>query len=354
MSEVFTEEVRFPTGVVYDFLNEAFVKVGVAEEVAALTARGLWTASLRGVDSHGARLLPHYVAAVEAGRINPKPDFRFEQASASTGRLDADHSFGHAAGMLAMRHAMAMAKEAGSGHVSVRNSSHSGAMAYFTLEACKEDMIGIAYTNASPSMRTPNSSRAFFGTNPICFSAPMLNEAPFCYDASTSVMSGNKIKVFAEQGKSLPPDCAADKDGNVTQDPSQVALLLPIGDYKGFDFAMMVDIFCGILSGMPTGNEVSHMWKTPMSQKRLLGQFYSALRIDVFVDIQQFKSQLQDLADRARKEPRIDSGIPIQVAGDPEKRHEADRKEHGMPIQHHDLARFDQLAERLGMKALPH
>ena len=63
--------IRFPGDEVYRFVKEAFLRVGVMEEVAELTARGLWSTSLRGTDSHGIRLLPHYVAGVEGGRISP-------------------------------------------------------------------------------------------------------------------------------------------------------------------------------------------------------------------------------------------------------------------------------------------
>ena len=35
-----------------------------------------WLASLRGVDSHGIRLLPHYINALKNGRINGNPKFK--------------------------------------------------------------------------------------------------------------------------------------------------------------------------------------------------------------------------------------------------------------------------------------
>ena len=98
--------------------------------------------------------IPHYLAAVEGGRINRTPSYRFEKTTASTGRLDADHTFGQAAGKTAMRHAIELAREAGSGFVAVRNSTHCGVMAYYALDACGEDMIGLAYTHASPKLRT--------------------------------------------------------------------------------------------------------------------------------------------------------------------------------------------------------
>jgi len=95
------------------FANAALLKAGAREDVAGYVSEGLVQTSLRGVDSHGIRLLPHYIEAVKGGRINPNPDYRFKKTSASTGTLDADHTFGHAAGMEAAKKAVELAEDAG-------------------------------------------------------------------------------------------------------------------------------------------------------------------------------------------------------------------------------------------------
>ena len=72
---------------------------------------------------------------------------------ADTGTLDADHTFGHAAGVQAMKHAIELARESGIGAVSVRNSSHCGALSYFAHAAAEQDMIGMAFTHATARFR---------------------------------------------------------------------------------------------------------------------------------------------------------------------------------------------------------
>jgi ureidoglycolate dehydrogenase (NAD+) len=347
-------QFRYSVDEVFDFIEQALLKSGVSESESELTAKGIWLASMRGVDSHGIRLLPHYLNAVKGGRINPNPNRKFEQTSPSTGRLYADHGFGHAAGIRAMHHAMDLARESGSGHVAVCNSSHCGSMAYYALEACKEDMIGMAYTHGSPSMRSANATSKFFGTNPICMAAPMALEDPFCYDGATSYMSANKIRLYGEKGLELPPGCGADKHGKETTVPDQVELLLPIGDYKGYGIAMMVDIFCGLLTGMPTGDEVSDMFRDPFTQRRQLGQFYSAVRIDVFEEPGRFKTGLQNLADRIRRQPRQHPDVPVLIPGDPEKAYQADREMQGIPISGEIKVAFESIAVELQIRPLVH
>ena len=67
------------------FITNVLAKAGVRNDVARYVSEGLVETSLRGVDSHGLRLLPHYLKGVECGRINPRPRYRFKQTSPSTG-----------------------------------------------------------------------------------------------------------------------------------------------------------------------------------------------------------------------------------------------------------------------------
>jgi LDH2 family malate/lactate/ureidoglycolate dehydrogenase len=103
---------------------------------------------------------------------------------------------------------------------------------------------------------------------------------------------------------------------------------------------------------MPVGDSISDMFNDPLSQRRLLGQFYGALRIDVFEEPDRFKARLQGLAERIRRQPRRDPDTPVQVAGDPEKAFQADREANGIPIGAKDLAQLQQLADELGIEPL--
>src|SRR5262245_18696986 len=118
--------------------RQILAAANVDEDNAKHVIDGLIQTSLRGVDSHGIRLFPHYVRAVKAGRVNARPKMKFTKTGESAGRLDADHAFGHAAGALAMEHAIALAKKSGVGAVAVFNSTHFGAAAYYGLMAAEK------------------------------------------------------------------------------------------------------------------------------------------------------------------------------------------------------------------------
>ncbi len=332
-----------------DFINKVLSKAGVRSDVAGYVTAGLVQTSLRGVDSHGIRLLPHYLAAVKGGRINPKPNYKFEKTSPSTCKLDADHTFGHAAGIEAAKKAVEIAKEAGSASIAVYNSTHFGAAAYYALEIAKHDMIGLSFTHADSLLKTYGGKRAFLGTNPISFAAPCEGEEPFCLDMATSVITFNKIKQLRERKISAPAGVGADSQGIETANPNEITMLLPVGGYKGYGLSLMVEVLCSMLTGMPYGPHISSMFADPLDKKRYLGHFIMAIRIDSFQDKEVFKKRMSRLMNELRNEPPLDKNVTVQVAGDPEKSKSQERRVKGIPIATSEYGALKKISEDYGV-----
>ncbi|MGM0639281.1 MAG: Ldh family oxidoreductase, partial [Pseudomonadota bacterium] len=101
------------------FMVEVLGRAGANAASSSAVTRALVTASRMGTDSHGLRLLPHYVSALQGGRIQGSPEMRFTRRLPATGYLDAGDGFGHLAGYTAMAHAVDMAEEVGMGAVAV-------------------------------------------------------------------------------------------------------------------------------------------------------------------------------------------------------------------------------------------
>lgn len=328
------------------FIKNILLAENVLGSVAAYVSCGLVQTSLRGVDSHGIRLFPHYLRALKAGRINPRPKYQFSQTSLSTGILDADHAFGHAAGMEAVKKAIKLARASGSGHIAVKNSSHFGAAAFFALEIANNDMVGICFTHADSLMLTYNSTESFLGTNPICFAVPCAGEEPFCLDMATTMFNFNKILQLRENKLPAPLGIGADADGKETTDSKRITKLLPIGQYKGFGLALMVEILCSILTGMPYGKNITNMYKDPLEKKRFLGHFFSAIRIDCFEDTDIFKKRLHSLLMDIRNLAPRDKNVTVQVANDPEKYIFKKRSSGGIPLEQKEWDAFMEISKK--------
>ena len=60
------------------FSEKILTQAGLDSFSIESVSNGLCETSLRGVDSHGIRLLPHYVKSALSGRKNPNPIFSFK------------------------------------------------------------------------------------------------------------------------------------------------------------------------------------------------------------------------------------------------------------------------------------
>src|ERR1700677_2909663 len=155
-----------------DFTIAIFISMGCSSQDARIAAVTLLSADLRGIDSHGVARLIGYVRLQEAGRANPTPHIRIIHQTPSTAVVDGDSGLGLVVAPYAMRVAIEKAAACGTGWVSVQNSTHFGIAGYHAMHAVKQDMMGIAMTNASALVAPTFSVERLLGTNPICVAVP--------------------------------------------------------------------------------------------------------------------------------------------------------------------------------------
>lgn len=328
---------------------------GANEASATAVTRALVTASRMGTDSHGLRLLPHYVRALEGGRINPEPRIQFTPLMPATGRVDADNGFGHPAAYDAIGHAVEMAKTIGIGGVSIINSSHFGAAGVYAVAAAEAGMIAWTFSHSDAFVLPHNGTQAFHGTNPIAFAAPLGNGKPYLLDMATSAVPWNRVEQYKGIGRSLPADVAGDASGEVTTDPNQVAALLPLGGkafgFKGMGLASMVEVLSAPLTGMANGARLLPMIGDDMHSYRHLGHFVLAMNPAAFVDSEHFLDGMQQYLDDLRAQPARGSE-PVMAPGDREWQCQMERDRLGIPIDTFNQQAYAELTHRFGVAPL--
>lgn len=334
------------SSILKDLMVNELTKVGVNSDSIKHVTESLIQTSLRGVDSHGINLFPHYVRAVKSGRINKNPNLNFLEKYPSSAKIDADQAFGHYAGAYAIQTAVEMAKNTGIACINVTNSTHFGAASYFGLMAAEKDCIGMSFTNADALVKAFGGTKPYFGTNPICFTAPLVNEEPLCLDMATSQFSWNKILNYRRLNNPLPAGIAFDQEGKETLDSTAACFLGAIGLYKGYGLGMMVDILCGILGNGLVGPHLTSMYKAPIEAKRNLSQFYIVIDISKFVGIDEFKNNLQNTVNEIRSIPPEAGTEQVMVPGDPEKKTYKVRLKEGIPIDNEKFSEFIELNEK--------
>lgn len=330
------------------FMQAALVAAGADQASAEAVTRALITASRMGTDSHGLRLLPHYLQALKGGRINGAPNMVFHQRLAATGFLDADDGLGHLAGYSAMEHATTMAEVTGMGAVAVGNSSHFGAAGCYALAAAERGYVGMAFCNSDPFVLLHNGATPFHGTNPIAFAAPVEGEAPYLLDMATSSVPWNRVQQFGAIGRELPDQVAADASGKVSRDPSEIAALLPLGGngfgFKGAGLGGMVEILSSVLSGMQHGFNLLPMGGPDMATPRGVGHFFLAMKPDAFVEEGVFARGLADYLADLRAQPATQNA-QVMAPGDREWRCQAQRDADGIPLDSANQVAYAEIAE---------
>jgi LDH2 family malate/lactate/ureidoglycolate dehydrogenase len=337
--------LRLPAERLHEFCARVFVRLGVPEADARLAADVLSCADRRGIDSHGVARLHSYVELLAAGRVNPRPTLSVVRETASTATLDGGNGLGLVVGPKANELALEKADRAGTGWVAVRHSNHFGIAGYYVLRALERDRIGWAMTNSSKGVVPLWGAERMLGTNPIAIAFPGAQEPPIVIDLATSAVAYGKIEMALREGVSIPEGWAIDRNGHGTTDPAamlQGGALLPLGSdrerggHKGYCLALMVDVLSAVLSGANWGPFAPPFTMSqeqpPRSVGSGLGHFFGAMRLDAFLEPQEFKAQIDDLVRTLRStRPAPGTAGPL-LPGDPEREAEAERARSGIPL----------------------
>jgi L-2-hydroxycarboxylate dehydrogenase (NAD+) len=329
------------------FTKNIFERIGCSVQDAGTAASVLLSADLRGIDSHGVARLAGYVRLWQAKRANTKPDIRLIHETASTGVVDGDSGLGLVVAPYAMQVAIDKARNVGTGWVSVQNSNHFGIAGYHALKAVKEDMIGIAMTNASALVAPTFSVERLLGTNPICVAIPAGEEPPFVADLATTTAANGKLEILQRKNKLAPPGWIQDKDGLPSVNPHELksgGALLPLGgdhehgSHKGYALGAVVDIFSAVLSGANYGPWVppfpAYVAMPEQMPGKGIGHFFGAMRIDAFRSSAEFKKHMDNWIRRFRSAKTVAGEEQVLIPGDPEREMENERMERGIPLIH--------------------
>ncbi len=335
----------------YRFTCEMFESAGVPPDNAAMVADNLVQGELHGLGSHGvSRLLPVYTERFVAGGANPRPRVQVVQRDRGTAVVDGDGGPGAVVGQFAMSLALELAREHGSGWVAVRNSNHFGACFLYAQRAMPLGMIGLTTTNAVPQVAPYGGRENRLGTNPICIAIPG-GRQNILLDMATSVVARGKVQVAALEGKSIPLGWALDKQGHGVTDPSLATSLLPLGGYKGYGLALVVEVLSALLSGAAFGKQIGGLF-TDHDRTQQMGHFFGAWDVSAFAPVDVFRTRVDALVDEIRATPLAEGFDEILMPGEPEQRKAAEYRVEGIPLAEDVLASFQALAIKQGVAPL--
>jgi len=336
-------------------VTQIFEKLGLSPEDSAEGADVLTMTDLRGVETHGvSNMLRAYVRDYKAGKLDPRPGWRVVRETPGTAVIDAERRLGIMIGPKAMRLAVDKARNVGVGVVTVYNSGHFGAIGHYAMQAALQGMVGVCFTGAGLSVVPTFASKPLLGTNPIAIAAPARHEAPMLFDAATSAIAGNKIRLAIRVGSPLLPGWITDKDGNPIMEEKPVFNRdeyhqAPLGgtreqgSHKGYGLALMAEVLSTVLSGaLPT-------MLAPASGSK---NHFAAYNVEAFTDVEQFKDTMDEMLKTLRTAQPVPGQDRVLYPGLSESEEIHTRRANGIPLHKEVLQWFAECTSELGIAPL--
>jgi uncharacterized oxidoreductase len=216
--------------------------------------------------------------------------------------------------------------------------------------AARAGMIGLvtADSGRSPKAVAPFGGReARLGTNPISIAIPSDLAGPLYLDMATSAAAAGKIALSVARGTPVPPGWIIDKDGRPTTDPRQLrqgGALLPVGGsegYKGYGLSVMVEILCGLLTGLGFGVEPTGRHND--------GCFMAAFKVDAFRPLAEFKREIGEFAAYLKATAPAEGSSGVFYPGEIEHNREQERRRDGIEVEEATWEKLAALAAEYGL-----
>lgn len=313
--------------------QKAFEGLGLTPSDAGEVVKVLLLADLFGLSTHGLSRVESYGERLQIGGIAARPQITVERVAPALVKVNGANGVGPLVGMRALHAAMEVARECGIGMAFVRGSNHFGPVSpycYIAAEAGFASMIG---SNATTTIAPWGGSDARVGNSPLGFGVPGAPGKPFLLDMAMSVVARAKIRNALKVGQAIPDTWATDKDGRKTTDAKSAldGFLLPIGGHKGYGFALMVDLFAGLLSNAAYLSHVKS-WVDSPDEPQNLGHFFMLVDTSRLGSAQWLTERMQDFSAILHGSPAAESDKPVIVPGEIELENMARQRADGISV----------------------
>ena len=349
--KVFMPTTCYPADDLRQFMEELFGSTGVSTSDARLVADMFLEANLRGVDSHGIRLIPAYITRLVHEGVNPTPKIKVVSDLGAAVRLDGDNCLGQVAGYHAMNLAMKRAASHGIGFALVGRTSHTGAGSYYVRMPLERNMAGFATSNNLPSLFVWGGLKRALSNPPVSISFPA-RKTPFILDICLGTVAWNKIYMKLNENRSIPQGWAWNADGIVTTDPkaaSEGGSIIPIGGHKGSGITVAVDLFTGVLSGFHFAEQIGGLF-TSDSDPEGCSCIMMALDVTRILG-PEVLDRAEELIRWLKESPLAREVEEIVMPGEPEQRMRKQRLKTGIPISDYDIQQLKETARRQGVNS---
>lgn len=327
--------------------TRALQGLGLTHADALSCARILVLADQFGLTTHGVSRIESYGERLLLGGIKARPAITTERVAPALIKVDGDNGVGPLVGQRALEAALAAAREFGVGVALARGSNHFGPVAPYLHIAAQEGFAAIAGSNATTTIAPWGGADARLGNSPVGFGVPNPGGRPIYLDMAMSVVARAKIRNALKRGESIPDTWATDNRGRPTTDAKAAldGFLQPMGGYKGYGLALIVDLFAGLLSGAAYLTHVKS-WVDAPEEPQNLGHFFILFNASALGSPEWLAARMADFAAILHGSPPADPARPVLLPGEIEMDRFERQKKEGIAIDAEVLAMLEKFAAR--------
>jgi len=332
--------------------------LGAPAEEAEVFAHCMARADLRGMFTQGASMIPYSVWMIEERLMRFGVPFKILQDEPGMALVDGGYGVGAVVATKAMNLAVEKARSAGIGCVWVQNGGDFMMTANHALQAVEHDMAGVVMRNENPRVAPWGGKEAFFFTNPIAVAVPAGEEPPIVIDMAAGSFSVGQTVMAARDNRLLPSAHLVTSDGKYTDDPAKIVKdpadresgfsggIVTLG-YKGLAWALIIELFSGLLAGTNTSNknDFEPTGERPWNE----GMFHMAIDVAKLQPVDRFKAATDEYIRALRRVEPAEGFERVVVPGEFEARNEEQRKKEGVPIRDEDWQGVMDVAAKLGV-----
>ena len=325
-------------------IKQAFLNAGMVEEKADICAQIHTQSSCDGVYSHGLNRVERFVDYIGKGWVDVHAEASLEKNFGNIEIYNGNLGPGILNALFAMNRATEIAAKHGMGMVSLNNTTHWMRGGAYGWQAAEKGFASIYWTNTESCMPAWGGKSEAIGNNPFIMALPR-KEGHVVLDMAMSQYSYGKLQTTRLRNDKLPYPGGFDNEGNLTDNPGaieQTRRILPMGYWKGYGFAVMLDLFSAMLSG---GLSTSKIDKAGWGSCGSCCQVFIAIDPNKFSSAEFIELAIADTVLQLKSSELAEGVNEIYYPGEQSLKTRAENMKLGIPVDDGVWANVKELAK---------
>jgi 3-dehydro-L-gulonate 2-dehydrogenase len=322
--------VRVPYDDLYAKLREAMLRLGMADERAAVCARLFAETTRDGVYTHGLNRFPRFAAQVGNGTVDVNAEPTKVAGSGGLERWDGHSGVGNLNALACMGRAIALAKEHGIGAVALANTNHWMRGGTYGWQAAEQGLFAICWTNTLANLPAWGAATPTLGNNPLVIAVPRM-DGHIVLDMAMSQFSYGSLAAYSKREQLLPVDGGFDTTGNLTRDAAAIEAsqrALPVGYWKGSGLALVLDMVGAMLSG----GHATYQIPRESTRETGLSQILLAIDPSAVASAYELTKTADGIVGSLREATPVDPAKPVRYPGEETLRLREENLRLGVPV----------------------